>query len=534
MTERKYDETVSQLLQAVRQFKTVDNMSVKETAQALLALGESLHDVYLQGVANYALCIDCYLMSGRIEEVYELAQRGIELQKLAGDSDTLTRSYIIMGVVFGMHGSHSLAMDYYMTALQYSSDSSDPEWYRGVIMTDIAISYHDAHANDAALAMMLEAIELTKGRTDSPNYVNNVITQNALCGHWYLDTANDIEKAQEHLKAAQDLYAREGDPGDVSSLFGVPCLELHIAMHKKQFDAVGRLATQLVSYLETTYINADMVSNVEGLMNLLLKIQNFALAGKLIEVIERSMGKEAEIMMIPLMRLKVEYYKASGMIEMAQKTALECYEIVRKMQEEDFKASQISMNARMDLERINIENRKLRHSAETDPLTGLPNRYSLNRYSDELFELCYREKKSLAVEILDIDFFKEYNDTYGHLAGDECLRCIGEAVKQLCNESPSLFAARYGGDEIVMLYENMTDEEITSYAQKLAALVREKEIAHTGSKISPYVTVSQGIFNAVPRDKMRLWDIMSGADQALYHVKRNGKGEIYLTGADTQ
>jgi diguanylate cyclase (GGDEF)-like protein len=92
----------------------------------------------------------------------------------------------------------------------------------------------------------------------------------------------------------------------------------------------------------------------------------------------------------------------------------------------------------------------------------------------------------------------------------------------------SIFCARYGGDEFVVIYEGMTDEEVLAQAEQLRTSILEMKIPHSSSPVAPYVTISQGIRNSVPVKENRLWDFLFAADNALYHVKGTNKGGILL------
>ena len=122
--------------------------------------------------------------------------------------------------------------------------------------------------------------------------------------------------------------------------------------------------------------------------------------------------------------------------------------------------------------------------------------------------------------MVDLDFFKQYNDCYGHQKGDECLKLVAEEIRKLCLKYPGIYAARYGGDEFVLIYENMTDEEILIYAKELAENVIALNLQHSGEE-GGIVTISQGIRNSVPLKKNRVWDYTFAADTALYRREKN-------------
>ena len=136
--------------------------------------------------------------------------------------------------------------------------------------------------------------------------------------------------------------------------------------------------------------------------------------------------------------------------------------------------------------------------------------------------LANNEGKTLAVEMMDIDFFKEVNDTYGHAKGDELLVMLANILKSV--EDDKIFVARYGGDEFIIYYYDMTDEQIKEVARHIQKSI---EIAGEALGIGK-VTVSQGIVNHIPRPLNRAWDYMNAADLALYFVKNHGKANARI------
>ena len=184
--------------------------------------------------------------------------------------------------------------------------------------------------------------------------------------------------------------------------------------------------------------------------------------------------------------------------------------------------------ARYKEEKLEKEKKLLKERSEKDALTGLPNRYRLNDVAERMFEYAFENQRSLAVEIFDIDYFKQYNDTYGHQEGDSCLKQIGRILRGWMRRDSNIFCARSGGDEFVIIWSGKKDEELLALAQELQEQVLELKMEHSGSQVSEYVTVSQGICNSVPRHRNRVWDYLHSADGALYEVKQQQKGGICL------
>ena len=172
------------------------------------------------------------------------------------------------------------------------------------------------------------------------------------------------------------------------------------------------------------------------------------------------------------------------------------------------------------------ENRTLQLKATRDALTNLANRSYLNEYIEEAFDKAYLRQEVIGVELLDIDCFKQYNDTYGHLEGDKCLKAISKILLSLENES--VFCARYGGDEFIIIYYNLNEQEIKSIVETIHNRVEEARIEHKASLCKDIVSVSQGVFYKIPTSNNRVWDFNSMADAALYEVKRQGKNHYLI------
>ncbi|HWQ42737.1 MAG TPA: diguanylate cyclase, partial [Desulfosporosinus sp.] len=177
---------------------------------------------------------------------------------------------------------------------------------------------------------------------------------------------------------------------------------------------------------------------------------------------------------------------------------------------------------------LEIENNTARFNSVTDSLTGLANR----RYFDEALRTeFYRLKRSgstLSLIMLDVDYFKKFNDTYGHLAGDDCLRQIGTTLKSIVGRVPDI-VARYGGEEFVVILPETEDHGAEILAKRILKAIEALAIAHSASDISNYVTVSLGV---VTVDTSRLTSpeqVVALADEALYCAKKNGRNQVAVS-----
>ncbi len=177
---------------------------------------------------------------------------------------------------------------------------------------------------------------------------------------------------------------------------------------------------------------------------------------------------------------------------------------------------------------MNMQNEKLLMQSQHDTLTGLPNRAYLNSYAEETLEKAIRDNTYFGIEILDIDYFKHLNDNYGHMEGDNYLKAVAQLLENFTHRYTDVFAARYGGDEFVMIYYGKTDDEIREIMASLKDYTKTITLPHLSALGCPYLSLSQGCFNHIPSKVNRLWDFLSVSDVALYEVKQKGRNGYLL------
>jgi len=162
------------------------------------------------------------------------------------------------------------------------------------------------------------------------------------------------------------------------------------------------------------------------------------------------------------------------------------------------------------------------HLTIIDQLTGIYNRRYLDGSLKKIIKLHSRTDSSLSVLMIDIDYFKKYNDTYGHDAGDDCLRIITSALSQ-CIIREEDFVARYGGEEFVAVLPNTDENGAHLIAEKMLEKVRECNIPHKTSDIAGYVTISIGGTTGIVKHLQHGRNYIKLADEALYESKKNGR-----------
>jgi len=162
--------------------------------------------------------------------------------------------------------------------------------------------------------------------------------------------------------------------------------------------------------------------------------------------------------------------------------------------------------------------------ARLDGLTGVYNRRVFDENFDNEWSRCFRNKKEISMVMIDIDYFKQYNDTYGHLEGDDALKKVAkEIVKTVGRSYDEVF--RYGGEEFVVLLPETDYQGAFFIAENIRKNIEKLKIEHSGSTILNYLTISLGLSTCTPNDKNDKMSLLDVADKKLYEAKRGGKNK---------
>jgi diguanylate cyclase (GGDEF)-like protein len=143
-----------------------------------------------------------------------------------------------------------------------------------------------------------------------------------------------------------------------------------------------------------------------------------------------------------------------------------------------------------------------------------------------------RSAKPISLIIVDVDYFKNFNDTYGHLAGDSCLQKIAHTIRDSLRRAGN-FAARYGGEEFAVILPDTDAEGAYLFAESLREKIENLNIEHTDSKTGKNVTVSLGVSTTVPKKDSTQDELISLADKALYKAKQAGRNRVVKAGEES-
>ena len=202
--------------------------------------------------------------------------------------------------------------------------------------------------------------------------------------------------------------------------------------------------------------------------------------------------------------------------------AIERYDFIQELQ---------SLKQTLEEENQELENASQRFEelSYNDELTGIPNRRQFEQTLETLWGFLKRYNMPISLIMIDIDYFKEYNDSYGHQTGDECLQNVARALGRCVNRKSDTMA-RYGGEEFAGILPNTTREGADQMAENMRESVQDLAIRHEDSKIEDVLTICLGVSTCEDLNQFEREELIERADDALYDAKENGRNHVAVYG----
>ena len=530
----QYRGDIQNLIKEMQLSRGKDPKVSIECGRKLLEYGLDHSEPELIGFARFSLGETYYLMND-IENFYREMTLSLEPLESIHEWGYLTMANNMLGIMTLNRGHAPFAMDYYMQALHYCQDYSLPDlgW---IVHLNMAALY--LYISDAINAIFhyQKGFDYILAHPDMDGYIDNLTV--ALVG---LGKASLILHEKDRATEYHDMLISSclDEASDIGKLV-ISCFAARLYYEKDDMEKCDEMIGIIQKHFSEYVPVMDVFDDIYEFLSTLLEIGNYDVFLYILDRMEgpiRTTG--IRNLERKLLMLRMEYYKRTGLTSELEKAGVKFFELSVQMDKENCKmiVDTIALRHRLnDLTALNNEVRRenevLLKKSETDPLTGMYNRMKLNAYGDMAFARALKNHNSFAVEILDIDYFKEYNDNYGHQAGDRCIRFVAEAIMSL-GENPRVFTSRYGGDEFVIIYEGYSDNEVFAMAKELKQKILDAAFEHKYSKVPiGIVTISQGVFWGMPQPGHTMWNYLHSADSLLYKVKKKSRNSILL-GHDT-
>ncbi len=183
----------------------------------------------------------------------------------------------------------------------------------------------------------------------------------------------------------------------------------------------------------------------------------------------------------------------------------------------------------LDLQQVNCY---LENLSTIDGLTGIPNRRSFDQFIETSWKNSMRKQQHLSLVMVDIDYFKDYNDHYGHIKGDDTLILVAKMLLTSVKR-PIDLVARYGGEEFMAVLPDTDKEGAIIVAERMRKSIEQLALTHDYSQVTAWATISVGVAAIIPQPSDSILEFIKNVDQALYHAKQEGRNRVYSSlGAD--
>ncbi len=529
-----YNERIKQWTQGVLDTYRKDAELTIKYCNSLIECGTAAEDPKILGFAYYYLAGTLYCLND-CENIFDITIKAIENLEKACEWPLLARAYNILGIITLSRGNMPMAYDYYLAGLNYC-DKYDLKAEQSLININCGVLNFEAGRYQDAMEYFEDSLEYILTKPDDPVYHSKVITtyENIIMCK---AVRNDFDGIDDIL----DILERDHMPyADSVDYIGIMISKIFYFHKSGQIKLRDKCIDKMDESIKENLVFMDLIEDFFIYAQVLFESDKSDKFWHLIEIMEPMInGMKVTSKKLQLLSLKIKYYrknsmnaeylKASGLYyELSERTKNESREMIGEVIGLKNRFEKVN-KAKKKIERQNII---LTEQSETDALTGMANRRKLNIHADEIFKEAFSKGNRVAIEILDVDYFKEYNDNYGHQEGDKCLVAIANCIKAV-TEVHGGFCARYGGDEFVIIYEGISREKMSKYAEELKQKIISMGIPHRHSKALPIVTISQGAFCDVPSAANKVWDFLHIADDMLYHIKKKSRNSYAVADKST-
>ena len=534
MEFKEYSKAVMAWVDGVMQNRGVDAEKTLKYCADIEQYAKQTGEPKLLGFAYY-YAGETYYVLNEGEQLLKTITRAITYLDQAEQWDMVARAYNILAIAFLNRGNTPIALDYYLTGLGYCKKYKLAN-EENVINLNLGTLYLGNEQWNEAQRYFEKVFSDIKAYPETPNYYGLMSCVAVCLGRCFMQREQN-ERVQEQLDYLDQVCWEHMQKIERLSA---------LIFKAEYYHHVGRITLreecieQIRGLVDMDMAVMDIFDDVYGLCRLLLETDKEDVFWDIVAVLEK-LTKNANIANLQrkIVSLKILCYRRKQDEAAYLEEAGRFYELTEALDRENHYMIANMLSVRRSLEHANKKrremekaNERLLEKSETDPLTRLANRFRLNDYLERAFERARDDQRAFAVEILDIDYFKEYNDNYGHQAGDACIVAIADELRKM--QSRDTFCARYGGDEFIIIYEYKTEDEVFSMAESLRERILDRRIEHVCSKAVPVVTISQGICFDVAPEGSRSWDFLHAADMMLYEVKKHSRNNISLGHLDAK
>ncbi|MBB6218781.1 diguanylate cyclase (GGDEF)-like protein [Anaerosolibacter carboniphilus] len=391
-----------------------------------------------------------------------------------------------IGHIYNSLGQSENALKHYEKSLKISEEIGD-HISKGEVLNTIGEIYEKLGQPDVGLDYYLQSLNILR-KCENKFYQIDVLLN---LGSFYVKQKRyeeGVDFLQNALNLAEEIAANKK----------IYTVHLYLSRYHEER---GDLAQALSHYRMYHNIEKRVITdNLEEKLKILT-----------IEYRVDKIQKESEIHLLKNIELKQKN-------EEIENKAQQMESINKALQKEILKRKELQ-------EQLEQVNKELERMSFIDELTGIPNRRSFNNTLEKEWSRCLRESVPLSLIFIDVDYFKSFNDHYGHPMGDDCLRDVAKTLASTLKRS-SDFIGRHGGEEFAIVLPNTDYEGSIMIAEQMRKAIENLGIRNPESDVSRNITISIGLANVEPSKEDNIYELIKAADRELYHAKNQGRNQV--------
>ncbi|MEY8414683.1 diguanylate cyclase (GGDEF) domain-containing protein [Tissierella praeacuta DSM 18095] len=374
------------------------------------------------------------------------------------------------------------------------------------------------------------------------SYVENEIGNNAITLGTYI--ANTVKLSNEEYLYLKSITFRELLDSEINKEFEKTLKNVMDISDYKYVYLISRLEENEKKYGKEVIYLLDAVCNMETRIkeakdrNYYDDIIRYDMSDGLFKEVEKTKIPSYKIAKnkwgeyiyayIPFYTVEGNYIGLIGIdmdIKELKKTRDKYKEVIRINIIVNFMVGLLSFSLYCYMKKVHNDLKKEAHLSGIDDLTHVFNRRKFNQIFIELWERAKMYGQNMSLMLIDLDYFKEFNDNYGHFAGDNMLKSIGEILEKESSKHGG-YVCRYGGDEFVILFPNLDITKAEEAGNNILVAINNARIEHQYSPIGEFQTASIGVTSMIPKDGININEFFNYADAALYLSKRYGRNKV--------
>ena len=520
MKKQSLDERIDLILSKYKP----EPLRREKELKLLLKEAEKRVELHAIGKINLYLAI-CIFQQGKRDDMLGYAYKAVSILEKLNDPTMLVKSYNMLGIAYTGLGSFQSAITFFNKALRLVGRKRHTTIRRETLLNNIGDSYFQMGAYQKSLRISQAC--LCACRKKNPENHRSLVLYGANCADSFCSLGR-FDEAKEVLDSVRaDLEFLESK----IVTCGYYTRRSYVLYALGDMEGGAESADEMLRLTQENGDSYEFHFYFEQIAALQIKNGDIERARRVSEALTRY-AAENRLSQDQIMAKRVQAILCTACGD--RDRALTLYMEIAALFEELLKekrAIQYESQKSVDMVRTEIGKlmqkfRATEELANRDALTGLLNRAALVEISTEFIHNAKQNGRMLGSVFLDIDYFKEYNDTYGHAAGDEAIKLIAGVC--MAEESQTVKFFRYGGDEYCGIVLGYSDKELEELALRIDRKVRSAGVRHAVNPNGHCLTVSVGIVNLdLGKTDATILDIIKYADSALYQAKNCGKDDVF-------